>query len=66
MGAADALPYTVGSLEPPFEHETYDRCVAEVRATLGDEVFSVLRSAGQAMTVEQAIGFALSDDNPDA
>jgi hypothetical protein len=36
---ADALVYTVGSLEPSFNHETYDRCVADVRAALGEAAF---------------------------
>jgi non-specific serine/threonine protein kinase len=60
MGVADALPYTVGSLEPPFEHETYDRCVADVRAALGESAFAAAFEVGHALPLEAAIAGALT------
>jgi tetratricopeptide (TPR) repeat protein len=60
MGAASALPYTVGSLEPPFEHATYDRCVEEVGAVLGDAAFTVAFTAGRGLPLEDAIDCALA------
>jgi len=61
MGAADVLPYTVGSLEPAFEHETYDRCVAEVRAALGEAAFAAAFAAGRVLPLEDAIAAALAE-----
>jgi non-specific serine/threonine protein kinase len=63
MGAADALPYAAGSLEPPFEHETYDRCVEEVRAALGEAAFASAFAAGRALSLEEAMAYALDGDS---
>jgi non-specific serine/threonine protein kinase len=60
IGAAAALPYTVGSLGPPFEHVTYDRCVEEVRAALGEAAFAALSTAGAALSLDDAIAYALT------
>ena len=44
-----------------------DRCVAAARAHLGDDDFARAWAAGQAMTLEQAIAYALEDDSsPDS
>jgi hypothetical protein len=62
IGAADPLPYTVGSFEPPFEHATYDRCVAEVRATLGAEIFAQAFAAGRELALEESLGITLASE----
>jgi non-specific serine/threonine protein kinase len=62
MGAAAALPYTIGSLEPPFEHETYDRCVADVRAALGEAAFSAAFAAGHEQPLETTVAAVLADE----
>ena len=62
IGAAAALPYTVGSFEPPFEHATYDRCVEDVGAVLGEDAFAKAFSAGRALALEDAITFALDEE----
>jgi hypothetical protein len=40
----------------------YERLVAEVRAILGAEAFTMAWAEGQAMTLEQAIAYAFDTD----
>jgi predicted ATPase/class 3 adenylate cyclase len=61
FGAAEALFEAIGvSLKPSDRPNYYDRSVAAVRAELGEEVFAKAWSQGRKMTVEEAIGYALS------
>jgi len=60
--AADALREAIGSPLPPKEKEELDRNVALMRASLGEEAFAAAWEQGQAMTIEQAIEYALQED----
>ena len=60
-GAASALRDAIGSSLPPDEREEYDRQVVFARQALGDETFSAAWTQGRAMTLEQAIQFALEE-----
>lgn len=58
-GAILALQSNVGPLlESPLQIE-YDRELATVKAELGEESFAKSRTEGKAMTIEQAIEYAL-------
>ena len=46
----------------PREHATYERDVAAARAYIDQAVFVAAWAEGQAMTLEQAIAYALSDE----
>ncbi len=64
-GAADALRSVIGAPLPPVERPMLDRTVAAVRATMDTgspqrgRAFAAAWSAGQALTLEQAIAEAL-------
>jgi predicted ATPase/class 3 adenylate cyclase len=58
-GAEERVREEIGALLAPGEHEEYDRLVADVRLTLGEEAFSAARAAGYAMTLEEAVALAL-------
>jgi|SRR5579871_57973 len=60
--AADALREAIGSPLSPNEKEELDRKVATARASLGEEAFAEAWEQGQAMTIEQAIEYALQED----
>ncbi|MBI3461405.1 tetratricopeptide repeat protein [Candidatus Acetothermia bacterium] len=59
FGAATAVRETIGAPVPPCDHEDYERDIAAVRAGLGDTKFAKAWEGGRAMTLEQAIKFAL-------
>src|SRR5579871_1302549 len=59
-GAAKALREETGSPLPPHERDKYDRNVDDARATLGDATFSATLADGHAMSMEQAIAYALA------
>ncbi len=44
------------------DHSLQERAVAEARAVLGDTAFEEARERGRAMTFEQAVAYALEDD----
>jgi hypothetical protein len=58
-GAAEALRRTIGSLLQPAARTIYDRAAATVRAQLGEAAFAVASAQGQAMSLEQVVGYAL-------
>ena len=62
MGASEALLESMGVKLQPNEQRLYDQGVAMVREQLGDETFNALRAEGQAMTLDQAIEYALSQE----
>ncbi len=64
VGALDILSDSWGLTLQPEDQSIYDRHVASVRGQLGDEAFETLRSEGQAMTLEQAIEYALETPAP--
>jgi predicted ATPase/DNA-binding SARP family transcriptional activator len=59
FGATESIKSVLGSfLEIPLQME-YDDRLASIRMELDDEAFSAARSDGTAMTVDQAISFAI-------
>jgi DNA-binding CsgD family transcriptional regulator/tetratricopeptide (TPR) repeat protein len=61
-GAAEALRETMGAPLPPVERSDYDRKVTVVRAQLGEAAFAAAWGEGKAMTPEEAVEYALSEE----
>ncbi|MCE7988097.1 MAG: hypothetical protein DYG89_43585 [Caldilinea sp. CFX5] len=59
LGAADALRKTIAVPLPPVDRLAYEQNLNKVRTLLGEKVFTVTWAVGQAMTMEQAIEYAL-------
>jgi predicted ATPase/DNA-binding SARP family transcriptional activator/DNA-binding CsgD family transcriptional regulator len=68
MGASEALREVLGLSLASLSHARYDYegCIAAVRAGLGEEAFEAAWSEGRAMSPEQAIEYALSEEERDA
>jgi tetratricopeptide (TPR) repeat protein len=67
LGAADALLQEVGAPVYNFynpDPSLQERAVSEARAVLGDAAFEEARERGREMTFEQAVEYALKDDEP--
>ncbi len=60
-GAVETLREAIGLPLPPNEREEYDRRMTGLRQALGEEAFAVVRATGRAMTLAQAIEYALTD-----
>jgi len=61
FGAAEALRESVCVPLPRVHRADYERDVAAARTQLDEATFAVAWAAGQAMTLEQAIAYALSE-----
>jgi tetratricopeptide (TPR) repeat protein len=61
FGAAAAWRTTPGILQMRFDPPGYDRLVSTTRAALGEEAFAAAWAEGQALPLEDAVRFALSD-----
>jgi hypothetical protein len=59
FGAAGKLQTAAGWQMYPKDKQEYDRAVAHCRDLLGEERFRAAWSAGQAMTLSQAVDYAL-------
>src|SRR5262249_51799351 len=59
LGAAEAFCETLGAQPPVAMREEYERTVAEGRATLGEAAFTAVWTEGRAMSLDQAIEYAL-------
>ncbi len=59
LGAAEALRDKAQSQMTDQERVEYDQSVAQLRAMLAETEFNALWAQGRAMTMEQAIQFAL-------
>jgi predicted ATPase/Tfp pilus assembly protein PilF len=59
LGAAEALREAIGAPMHLPERSDYEQIVTELRSALGDEAFAVAWEEGRAMTLEQAIAYAL-------
>jgi hypothetical protein len=59
FGAAEAVRDALGTPLPPVDQADHDRCLAAVRAALGEDAFAAARAAGHAMDLEQAVAHAL-------
>jgi non-specific serine/threonine protein kinase len=62
FGAADSLREMIGTPLPPSEEPLYDSLVRSVRAELDEATFEAMWTKGRAMTVEQAIKYALKEN----
>ena len=52
----------LGAPLPPAEQADYDRNVTAARARLGDDAFAAAWTEGEAMALEHAVAYALSDE----
>jgi hypothetical protein len=59
FGAAEAIRDALGTPLPPVDRADHDRCLAAVRAALGEEAFAAASAEGRAMELEQAVAYAL-------
>ena len=64
FGAAKALRETIATPIPPCERDDHDRNISAALAGLGEEAFARARARGLAMTLEEALQYALSDQAP--
>jgi hypothetical protein len=44
------------------ERAGHDQAIASARAVLGEDAFAMARAEGQAMTLEQAVAYALEEN----
>ncbi len=64
FGAAEALIERRQLVWPPADRAEYDRNVAAARAQLDESTFNAAWAEGRAMTLEQAIAYALQTQAP--
>jgi non-specific serine/threonine protein kinase len=62
LAAAQALQGTTGAPAPPTEMADYQRTEADARAHLGQERFAAAWAAGETMSLNEAVAFALAAD----
>lgn len=60
FGAADSLRERIGTPLPHSQRHRYELLVASIRAALGEVAFREIWEEGRAMTLEQAIEYALA------
>jgi hypothetical protein len=58
--AADGLRQMIGTPLPPSERADYDTSLSRVHSALGDDAYSTARAAGLALSLDQAVAFALA------
>lgn len=63
FGATETFYSQLRFLMSPLERDNHERDMAATRAALGEEVFSALWAEGSAMTIEQAVAYALNEQN---
>jgi tetratricopeptide (TPR) repeat protein len=61
LGAAEALRQSKTVPSMPWERRQCERAVAAVRGCLGERAFAAAWAEGQAMTVQQAVEYALQE-----
>lgn len=62
-GAAESMREAIGASLPPVDRADYERNVALARAGLSEKAFAAAWAEGRAMTLEQAVEYALSPHN---
>jgi hypothetical protein len=62
FGSAMALREAIHSLLLPVKRDDHECHVAAARAALGEEAFAAAWAAGQAMSLEDAVAFALGGE----
>jgi predicted ATPase/DNA-binding winged helix-turn-helix (wHTH) protein len=65
-GISENLRQALNTPIPPSDRPDYDRTISSLRASLGDEAFEKYWAEGRAMTMEQAIEYALSAELEEA
>jgi predicted ATPase/class 3 adenylate cyclase len=65
LGAADLCFTASGGIKDPITHIDYDRVVIAARTLMDEATFATAWAEGHAMTLEQAIAYALDEDNQD-
>jgi tetratricopeptide (TPR) repeat protein len=61
-GATEALRAAIGLAVEAFERGIYERTVAAAQTALGEEAFNAAFAAGQRMTLDEAVAYALGED----
>jgi hypothetical protein len=61
FGATESFYSLLRFLMSPLERDHHERDLAATRSALGEEVFSALCAEGRAMSIEQAVAYALDD-----
>lgn len=61
LGAAQALREAIGCVSEPVDPEEHERCLAAIRAALGDSAFDVAHAEGHRLSWESAIAYALDE-----
>jgi tetratricopeptide (TPR) repeat protein len=61
FGAADAIREAIGAPLPPVDRRAHEHDLVAVRAHLAEEAFAQAWAEGQAMSLEQAASYALTD-----
>jgi len=59
LGAADASREEIGVRLDPYEERVHEQSVASVRKELAETVFATVHQEGRAMSLEQAVAYAL-------
>jgi len=59
FGAAEALRELIGSPMTPLERREYDQAVSNLRTQMGEAALAKAWAEGRALTMEQAIEYAL-------
>jgi hypothetical protein len=62
LGADEAVRSTTGRAIDPGDRPDYERTLSSVRAGLGEAAFLAAWAEGQALTEEQAVALAMSDE----
>jgi non-specific serine/threonine protein kinase len=62
FGAAEGVCEAIGAPQPPVSRSERNRSVAAARAALDAAAFAVAWAEGRALSLEQAISFALKGD----
>jgi predicted ATPase/class 3 adenylate cyclase/DNA-binding SARP family transcriptional activator/Flp pilus assembly protein TadD len=61
LGAAEAVRETTVRIIWSHDRPEYERCVAVARAALGEEAFAAAWADGRAMSLEEAVAYALKE-----
>jgi hypothetical protein len=63
LGAAESIRKSTGASLTPVDRTVFDRYAATIRAQLNEAHFSAAWAEGEAMTLEQAIAYALNESD---
>jgi tetratricopeptide repeat protein len=61
LGAGEAFCETLGARPPVADDTDYERTVSEGRTALGEAAFAAAWAEGRAMSLEQAVAYALGE-----